>query len=100
MRYLIYPHLKRDNNIDFYDVLFVDWNKFIFDPQTIEYTVTKMDCERPDLISFRHYGKADYLDILMLVNNIDHILELTPKTVLKIPPLASIQKFITKYRKF
>lgn len=51
------------------------------------------------MISYAYYGKVDYEDMILLVNNIDDPFALVPGTEIYIPTLANLQSFILSNRK-
>ena len=49
---------------------------------------------KPYYISYAYYGTTKYTDIILLLNNIMDIFETVPETILYIPKLEDLKKFI------
>jgi hypothetical protein len=86
-------------DIDVYDVLSVDWSSFVFDGDEISYTLKQEDIERPDMLSYKLYGSVAYQNILFVLNNIGDILNLVQETVIIVPKIESLKKFLYDNRK-
>jgi len=85
-------------NIALYDIFKVSWSDFYFPSGFTIHYVTDAESDRPYLISLRYYNSVEYIDFLLLVNQVSNFLELKKGTQLKIPALTDIEEF--KVRQF
>lgn len=100
LRQQFYRFLKNYDkvNINLFDIFRVKWTDFYFPSGFTIHYVTEAECDRPYLISTRYYNSVEYIDIILLVNQVTNFLELKKGTQLKIPVLSDIEEF--KFRQF
>jgi hypothetical protein len=77
----------------------VRWSDFEWTNGYFTHKLSKLEIERPYLISRAYYGSVEYWDIILLVNNIEDIFEVVPFTEIYIPKLNDIKSFIVNNRK-
>ena len=87
-----------DNNI-IRDSTSVRWKDFQWTNGYFKHKISKLEIERPYLLSQIYYQSVEYWDIILLVNNIEDVFELVPLSELYIPKLEDIKSFVLKNRK-
>ena len=88
--------IDKENAIEEYALSDSNWDRYFQTKYpTTSYTLQLSDLQRPDLISFNVYKKADYWWVIMKFNNIiDPFTELSePGLVFNIPDVKDIQDF-------
>jgi hypothetical protein len=95
----LFKNTNADNVIE-YDLILSHWDLFeIKHPVTFD-TVQYGDMQRPDILSFRLYGKSEYWWIVCKFNQIDDVWnDLFVGMDLIIPSVADITSFYGKMRK-
>ena len=91
--------IRDENQIEIFDLLSIDWNKFKFNSNSRKHLVTQAETVRPYLIVFNEYGSIEFEDIIFLINNIENPLELRAGQELQIPALIDLRQFALKNRK-
>lgn len=99
MRYNLYTKLQEQDGITIFNPNSLDWSQFKWQNGYYKHIVSKSDVLKPYMISYAYYGKVDYEDMILLVNNIDDPFALVPGTEIYIPTLANLQSFILSNRK-
>jgi hypothetical protein len=94
MRYDIQSVLTTINDVIVYDPTSVNWNEFVFTNGFFEHMITKAEILKPYLISYSYYGNTDYIDLILLINNVENIFEIPPGSIIKIPKREDLEKFI------
>jgi len=74
------------------------WRNFEWTNGYFTHKISKIEIERPYLISQTYYQSVEYWDIILLVNNIEDIFEIIPMTEIYIPKIEDIKSFILKWR--
>jgi hypothetical protein len=88
------------NSIEEPDYISSNFLSFEFKRPTNSYQVTPSDIQRPDLISYKAYGKTNLWWIIMKYNKIEDIWnDLTIGQILEIPSMLDIDELIIKKRK-
>ena len=80
-----------------YDPTSVDFSTFEWTNGYYTHKISKIEIEKPYLISLQYYGTVDYEDIILWINNIPDIFLVVPETELRIPKLVDLKNFILKY---
>lgn len=74
----------------------IDRQLFIYPPTT--YQLKGDDIARPDLISYKAYGRFDYWWIIMKYNGIDDVWnEIYPGMLISLPDARDINAYVTEY---
>ena len=94
MRYILLKKVVLENGIEIYNPTSVKWTKFEFKQGFKTHILSQVDILKPYMISYAYFGTVDYDDLLLLINGIDDIFELTPGVEIKIPYIQDIQDFI------
>jgi hypothetical protein len=74
------------------------WKEFKWTNGYFKHKISKVEIERPYLISQAYYGTVDYWDIILLLNNVEDIFEIIPLSELYIPKLEDIKQFVLDNR--
>jgi hypothetical protein len=76
------------------------FNEFEFKRPKQYYTVTQTDLQRPEIISYKFYGKMNYWWIILKLNDIEDIWhDLTIGKVLTMPNVNDIEDYNSKVKK-
>ena len=91
--------LYQDVNYIIYDPLSVNWNNFTWANGYFPHKVSSMDIIKPYLISFAYYGTGEYENIILLLNNIEHVWDMVVESEIKIPKKIDLDDFIRANQK-
>lgn len=58
-----------------------------------KYTLTENDIKRFDILVYRYYGSSDYKDLILWLNNISNIDEISPGFKIFLPIKKDIENF-------
>ena len=98
MRYLLMKpsHQVADSNNEPYpDVLTMDMENLYFsDP--LQYELTYQDILRLDLLFLSYYRRMDYMDIVLIYNNIGHRSELSAGGKILLPRKEELDSMLLK----
>jgi len=98
MRYLLMKpsHQVADSNNEPYpDVLTMDMENLYFsDP--LQYELTHQDILRLDLLFLSYYRRMDYMDIVLIYNNIGHRSELSAGDKILLPRKEELDSMLLK----
>ncbi len=67
---------------------------FKFNSQPAKYALTQPDITRFDLLMGKFYGDARYMDIVLMINSIDHRDDLVTGQIILIPMKSDLDRFI------
>jgi hypothetical protein len=70
---------------------------FKFNSQPAKYLLTQPDCTRFDLTIGKFYGDIKYMDLVLLINNIEHRDTLQPGQIILIPGKEDLDKFMYEH---
>jgi len=85
--------------VEEFDFLQNNLSKFTMNQQPIYYRLTSIDRKRPDLISYRNYGRVGYWWVVCLASGIeDPFFDTQVGVVATIPSIVDIQNFVKKYK--
>ena len=88
------------NGINESDLPFNGFKDFEFKRPTRSYIVQDVDIQRPDIISFKFYGKMNYWWIIMKINKIEDVWnDLKAGMSLNMPNVNDIEDFNVKVKK-
>jgi len=90
----LYQTLLETNDVVIKDSTTVNWGAFKWTNGYYIHYITKLETERPYLISYAYYGVNDYMDVILLVNNIPDIFECVSGKKIYIPKIEDIKTFI------
>jgi poly-D-alanine transfer protein DltD len=82
-----------DNNI-IRDSTSISWKNFEWNNGYYIHKISKLEIERPYLISWTYYESIEYWDIILLLNNIEDVFEIVPLSEIYIPKLSDLKTFI------
>ena len=81
------------------DVMFFPIDEFEYTIRPKEITLTQMYIRRIDLLMYDAYGVAYYDDLVLWINDIPSIYDLTPGDKLLLPAKQDLDRFFTRYNK-
>ena len=99
MREKVQSILDTTDNIIIRDPISVDWSTFKWSNGYYSHKISKIETQKPFLISAAYYGTVEYEDIILLLNNVSDPFEVIPESELKIPKLQDIKAFILLNKK-
>lgn len=79
------------------DIFTFPANKLTFKSRAQKYILNYNDIIRFDLLISNYYGFADYSDIVLWFNEINHIADVIPGTVIYLPDQNDIDTFYRDY---
>lgn len=94
MREQLQQILDESNGRIMRDSTSIDWSSFRWNNGFFTHKITKTEIMKPYYISYAYYGTTKYTDIILLLNNIMDIFEVVPETILYIPKIEDLKKFI------
>lgn len=94
MIYKLMDVLDTSNDTIIYDPISIDWSTFLWNEGYYTHRMSRHDILKPYYISFTYYGTSIYEDIILLLNNIEHVWDLIPEQEIRIPKLSELQKFL------
>jgi hypothetical protein len=80
------------------DCLSVPLNQFRYKKNASAVRLTQVDIDRFDLFIFGKYNTCDYIDLILWLNNIGSVRELTAGMTIKLPAKSDLDSFYIKYR--
>ena len=100
MNRLSFYNIDKSTDVDELDYLYNSLSKFNPQYPVGYYRVTDADLMRPDLISFKAYGTADYWWLILAYNDIaDALLGMKTGDLLKVPSLLDVYEFYKQYHR-
>jgi len=99
IRYNLMKVVKEENDITFYDLLSIDWNKFIFPSGYLKHIITTFEVYKFYMISYKYYRTTLYEDFLLKCNKIANPFDLRSGIEIKIPYLQDIKTFLLENKK-
>ena len=78
------------------DLMSFPIDKFKFTEISKEYILTEPDIDRFYLVCYREYGVSYFDDIILWLNNIDTIHDVTPGTSIQLPAKKDLDRFIIR----
>lgn len=89
-----------DSGKNEYDLISSNWDLFEINNQITYGIITKLDMNRPDVLSYRVYGDSQYWWILCKFNHIDDVWnDMELGGYILIPSLADIEEFYDRVKK-
>jgi len=82
----------------FPDVMTFPIQKFKFTDVPLEYFLTSKDIDRPDLLMYRYYNRAEYDDIIFWLNGISNIFDTSAGTKIFLPSRKDLEQFFLRNR--
>lgn len=99
-RYLVIKESEEhsDTNGNFYpDIFSIPINNFKPQKAPQIYTLSERDIYRFDLLIFNYYKDSNYDDIILMLNNIEHISDVEPGTKILLYDVEDINSFYKEY---
>lgn len=78
------------------DVMTFPIEKFVFTDPGKNHILTRSDLDRFDILCIREYGVSYYDDIVLWLNNIDNLKNVTPGNTIFLPTKRDLDRFFTK----
>ena len=97
MREKVETKLLDNADYTIYNALSVNWKNFKLEQGYYKHFVTHDEIYKFYLIPYMYYGTTDYVDIILLLNDISSEFEMYPGTEIWIPKLPEIEEFLVKY---
>jgi hypothetical protein len=80
------------------DLISNNFSKYKFKYPTSIYKVIGSDVQRPDIISYKLFGRIDYWWFIMKLNKIDDVWnELYPGLILRVPDIRDINDYTNTF---
>lgn len=79
------------------DMMSFPIEKFSFTGTSKEYFLTQTDIDRIDLLMFREYGSTYYDDLVLWLNDIDSLKNVSPGLKITLPSKRDLDRFIVKF---
>lgn len=80
------------------DVMTLPTSDFVFSTVPIEYYLTSNDIERIDIFVGNTYGSSEYYDLILDINEIDHVKNKATGDPLYLPTLRELDDFFLRNR--
>lgn len=93
-----YKPSQEINDIQFYDLMSMDWNRFEFKSDYIEHTLSEQDIQKFYLVTQQYYNDLFLEDIIFFINRIPDPCELEVGMVIRIPAIQDIRDFLRLYK--
>lgn len=94
MRYRTMSIFDESNNNIIYDPTSIDWKQFGWTQGYYKHYVSNQEIVRPYLIAYEYFSDVNYEDVILLLNGIEHVWDLFPGCILKIPKRDELDIFI------
>lgn len=98
MREKVQTIIDETDGIIIRDPSSIKWKDFVWNNGYFKHKISKLEIERPYLLSQTYYGTIDYWDIIFLVNGVEDIFEIVPLSEILIPKIEDIKSFIALHR--
>jgi len=86
--------IYNDTNGNVYpDIFSFPIDKFIYTETAEKYALTSRDIYRFDLLVYNYYSDSNYDDVILWLNNINHIEDVTPGTIINLPSRKDVINF-------
>jgi hypothetical protein len=79
------------------DVMTLPTNNFAFTTIPEEYYLSKADISRIDVLIGTKYGVSDYYDVILDVNNIDYLKNMSPGDPIYFPTQKDLDDFYLRF---
>ena len=83
---------------DYKDIFSLPMQKFIYNENSVEATLSKPDINRPDYLGSKVYGKEELEDILLYLNGMGLLQYSVAGDTIEIPSKTDLENFYYKYR--
>ena len=100
MKYLVMraSDIYKDDQGNAYPNIFTSpLNNFQYNDVAQKYILTSADIRRFDILINSYYGNANYDDIILWLNKIEHIADVEVGTVIYLPSKKDLTDFIQEY---
>jgi len=94
MRETVQKVLYKNEDITIRNSRSINWSKFTWKSGYHSHILTEQEIYKPYLIAYKYYGEVEYEDIILLLNNIEHIFDCRPGIKLRIPKINDIDDFL------
>lgn len=88
---------KDSNGNEYPDIFTFPVDKLKFKSKAQKYILNSNDIDRFDILISDYYGIADYDDLVLWFNDIDHIADITPGTTIYLPDKSDLDEFYRDY---
>jgi hypothetical protein len=86
-----------DDSGNFYpDIFTFNIENFQMNDVPLKYALSEQDIYRFDLLISNYYGKSDYDDLVLWVNNLEHIADKQPGDTIYLPSKNDITEYYRK----
>lgn len=94
LRYKLETKLLDNVDYKIYNPLSIDWRKFRWSQGHYKHYISQEEIYKFYTVSLIYYGVMDYVDIILLLNNIPSEFDLYPGTEIWIPKIEELKQFI------
>lgn len=77
----------------YYDPFTIPLDSFKITKNPLQYSLREIDKNRFDLLMFKAYGTSTFDDIVLLLNNVEHLNEVETDTTVYFPDRADVDSF-------
>jgi len=83
----------------FPDIFTFNIDKFKTTEASLNYVLNAVDIYRFDLLIVNYYGSSYYDDMVLWLNNIEHIADVVPGTIILLPSKKDLDDYYREYYK-
>lgn len=84
------------NNLVIRDPLSIDWASFPWDNGYTTHIISSVEIIKPYKISLAYYSSVDYEDVILLLNKIENIFDVSPEKEIWIPDFTELKKWLSE----
>jgi len=94
MRYKVMSLMDSTNDVEIYDPMSIDWTTFEWADGFFKHRLAKHEILKFYLVPYAYYGFVEYEDVILLLNKAENSWELIPETIIYVPKLPELQRYI------
>jgi len=98
-RYDLMQNFNEVNSDNYRDIYNFPIDNFVYTINPEKYVLTTADVDRIDLLMFRVYENAAWDDIILWLNGISSVYELSPGDEIILPSIIDLTSFYNQYLK-